>query len=287
MAFKGLEKAEFGISMFPTDYSIQPAQMAAAVEERGFDCLFYPEHTHIPASRETPFPGGGDLPQEYWHGHDPFIALSVAAAVTERLKVCTGVCLIIERDPITTAKEIASLDVISNGRAVIGIGAGWNQEEMRNHGADYQKRWAIVKEKVLAMRSIWQNDEAEFHGEFVDFDPIWCWPKPVQKGGPPIWLGAQSKYTIDRVVDYADGWLPLGGLTNDQIKKLRRTCDDRGHDLNDISLALFAATPAAEIIEQQSIQGFDTFVFNVPSGQADTVFPLLDRYAQVVEEIRS
>ena len=178
MAFKGIEGAQFGVSMFPTDYAIQPADLAQALEERGFDSLFFPEHTHIPVSRKTPFPGGGDLPRQYWRSHDPFVALAVCAAVTKSLRIGTGICLLIERDPITTAKEVASLDMISGGRVIFGIGAGWNREEMENHGANYSNRWAILREKVLAMREIWSSDEAEFHGEYVDFDPIWSWPKP-------------------------------------------------------------------------------------------------------------
>lgn len=287
MAFRGLENAQFGISMFPTDYSIQPAQMAQAVEERGFDSLFFPEHTHIPTNRATPFPGGGDLAQEYWHAHDPFVALSVAAAVTERIHVGTGVCLIIERDPITTAKVIASLDVVSNGRAIIGIGAGWNREEMENHGADYKNRWPIVREKVQAMRSIWTNDEAEYHGDYVDFDPIWCWPKPVQEKGPPIWIGAQSRYTIERVADYADGWMPIGGMSPEQLDELRQRCDQRGRNIEDITLALFGALPDAEVIKRRIAEGFDVAIFNAPSAPADQVFPVLDRYAEVVRQIRA
>ena len=157
MAFRGLDNAQFGITMFPTDTAIGPVQVARAVEERGFDSLFFPEHTHIPASRATPFPGGGDLPEMYWRAHDPFVALGAAAAATDRIRLGTGICLVIERDPITLAKEIASLDTISNGRATIGIGAGWNREEMENHGADYKNRWAVVREKILAMREIWNN----------------------------------------------------------------------------------------------------------------------------------
>jgi len=158
----------FGVNMFPTDTAIQPVELARAVEERNLDSLFFPEHTHIPASRATPFPGGGDLPDMYWRSHDPFVALSACAAVTERIRLGTGICLVIERDPITLAKEVASLDVISNGRVILGIGAGWNREEMENHGANYQHRWKEVREKVLAMREIWTKDEAEFHGDFVD-----------------------------------------------------------------------------------------------------------------------
>ena len=166
MAFS--EKQKFGVTMFPTDYSIQPVPLAQAVEERGLDSLFFPEHTHIPVSRDTPFPGGGDLPKMYWHTHDPFVALGAAAAVTSRIALGTGICLVIERDAITLAKEVASLDMISGGRFILGIGAGWNREEMENHGANFKQRWAQVREKVLAMKEIWTKDEPEFHGEHVD-----------------------------------------------------------------------------------------------------------------------
>ena len=286
MAFTGLENAKFGISTFPTDYSIQPASLAQAVEERGFDSLFFPEHTHIPTSRATPFPGGGELPKQYWHAHDPFVALSACAAVTEHIRLGTGICLIIERDPITTAKVIASLDMISNGRAIVGIGAGWNREEMENHGADYKNRWAIVREKVAAMRAIWSEDEAEYHGEFVDFDPIWSYPKPTQNGGPPIWIGANSKWVFDRVAEYADGWMPIGGLGSGNMERLKAAMDARGRDLKDLTLALFGMFPNAEQIQGRAEQGFDEFIFNVPSEDRDTVLPLLDRYATIVSDLR-
>ncbi len=286
MAFAGLENAKFGISTFPTDYSIQPASLAQAVEERGFDSLFFPEHTHIPASRATPFPGGGELPKQYWHAHDPFVALSACAAVTERIRLGTGICLIIERDPITTAKVIASLDMISNGRAIVGIGAGWNREEMENHGANYKNRWAIVREKVAAMRAIWTEEEAEYHGEHVDFDPIWSYPKPVQEGGPPIWIGANSKWVFDRVAEYADGWMPIGGLGSGNMERLKAAMDAHGRDLKDLTLALFGMFPDAEQIQGRAEQGFDEFIFNVPSEDRETVLPYLDRYAAVVNDLK-
>ncbi|MCY4130964.1 MAG: LLM class F420-dependent oxidoreductase [Gammaproteobacteria bacterium] len=286
MAFAGLENAKFGISTFPTDYSIQPASLAQAVEERGFDSLFFPEHTHIPASRATPFPGGGELPKQYWHAHDPFVALSACASVTERIRLGTGICLIIERDPITTAKVIASLDMISNGRAIVGIGAGWNREEMENHGANYKNRWAIVREKVAAMRAIWTEEEAEYHGEYVDFDPIWSYPKPVQEGGPPIWIGANSKWVFDRVAEYADGWMPIGGLGSGNMERLKAAMDARERDLKDLTLALFGMFPDAEQIQGRAEQGFDEFIFNVPSEDRDTVLPYLDRYAAVISDLK-
>ena len=286
MAFSGIENTKFGVTIFPTDYAIQPIEMARAVEERGLDSLFFPEHTHIPTSRKTPFPGGGELPRQYWRSHDPFVALGACAAATERIALGTGICLVIERDPITLAKEIASLDMISGGRAIIGIGAGWNREEMENHGANYQHRWKIVREKVLAMREIWREDAAEFHGEFVDFDPIWSWPKPVQEGGPPIWIGANSKWVFDRVADYADGWMPIGGMGAGNMQNLSDAMAARGRKVDDLDLALFGAPMDAKQCEGRIEQGFDHLIFMVPSEGADKVLPLLDRIADVVAQVR-
>ena len=286
MAYSGVENARFGITLFPTDYSIGPVEIAKAVEERGLDSLFFPEHTHIPASRATPYPGGGDLPKTYWHAHDPFVALGAAAAVTERILLGTGICLVIERDPITLAKEIASLDTISNGRVVIGIGAGWNREEMENHGADYRNRWAVVREKVLAMREIWNNEEAEYHGKYVDFDPIWSYPKPVQDNGPPIWIGANSRWVFDRVADYADGWLPIGGIGLGNLERLKAAVEARGRRVEDIDLALFGAPPDAGQLVDRIEQGFDHLVFVVPSEHEDVVLPVLDQIAAVVEAVK-
>ena len=199
-----------GICMFATDYAIRTDELARAAEERGFESLFVPEHTHIPTSRRTPFPGGEPLPKEYSHTFDPFVSLMAAAAATKRLKVGTGICLIIERDTITTAKEVASLDVLSGGRFLFGIGAGWNADEMENHGTEYKTRYKRMREQVLAMKEIWTKDEAEFHGQFVNFDPIWSWPKPAQKPHPPVLLGGESGHTLQRVVDFCEGWFPRG-----------------------------------------------------------------------------
>ncbi len=278
--------AEFGATMFPTDYAIQPVPLAQAVEERGLDSLFFPEHTHIPASRATPFPGGGDLPKMYWHTHDPFVALGAAAAATSRIKLGTGICLVIERDPIILAKEVASLDQISGGRVILGIGAGWNREEMENHGAPYDRRWAVVREKVLAMREIWSHDEAEFHGEFVDFDPLWSYPKPVQAGGPPVWIGANSKWVFDRVAEYADGWMPIGGMGSGAMERLREACEARGRRVEDLDIGLFGAPLDADALRGRIDQGFTHFVFSLPDADADTVLPLLDKMAKVADEVR-
>lgn len=284
MAFS--DRPRFGVTMFPTDYAIQPVPLARAVEERGLDSLFFPEHTHIPASRATPFPGGTELPKMYWHTHDPFVALGACAAVTSRIRLGTGICLVIERDPITLAKEVASLDLISGGRVVLGIGAGWNREEMENHGADYPNRWKIVREKVLAMRAIWEQEEAEFHGEFVDFDPIWSYPKPVQAGGPPIWIGASSKWVFDRVAEYADGWMPIGGLGSGNMERMESALAARGRQVADLDLALFGAPTDYDEAKGRIEQGFDELVFWLPDAEADTVLPQLDRIAELAERLR-
>lgn len=284
MAFS--KSPQFGVNMFPTDYAIQPVELAKAVEERGLDSLFFPEHTHIPASRATPFPGGTDLPEMYWHTHDPFVALSACAAVTERIRLGTGICLVIERDPITLAKEAASLDMISNGRLVLGIGAGWNREEMENHGANYQQRWKEVREKVLAMREIWTKEEAEYHGEFVDFDPIWSYPKPVQEGGPPIWIGANSKWVFDRIAEYADGWMPIGGMGSGSMEKLTEALEARGRKVEDLDLALFGAPTDYDQLQGRLEQGFDELVFGLPAESADKILPMLDNLAELVLKVR-
>ncbi len=280
------KQPRFGVTIFPTDYSIQPIALAKAVEERGLDSLFFPEHTHIPACRSTPFPGGGDLPKQYWHSHDPFVALAACAAVTERIRLGTGICLVIERDPIVLAKEVASLDMISGGRVILGVGAGWNREEMTNHGADYAHRWQIVREKILAMKAIWTEEAAEYHGDFVDFDPIWCYPKPVQAGGPPVWLGANSNWVFDRVAEYADGWMPIGGLGSGNMEKLTAACEKRGRKTEDITLALFGAPIDTDQLKGRIEQGFDELIFSVPSESEDKVLPLLDRYAALAEDVR-
>lgn len=284
MAFSETQK--YGVTMFPTDYSIQPVELAKAVEERGLDSLFFPEHTHIPVSRDTPFPGGGDLPRMYWHTHDPFVALGAAAAVTTRIALGTGICLVIERDAITLAKEVASLDMISNGRFILGIGAGWNREEMENHGANFKQRWAQVREKVLAMKAIWTQEEPEFHGAHVNFDPIWSYPKPVSEGGPPIWIGANSPWVFDRIAEYADGWMPIGGLGSGNMEKLTHALGEKGRDVRDLDLALFGAPTRVDQLKGRIEQGFDHLIFNLPSEERDSILPKLDRYAALAEEMR-
>jgi probable F420-dependent oxidoreductase len=274
---------KFGVTIFPTDYSIGPAEIAKAAEERGFESLFFPEHTHIPTSRQSPWPGGGELPREYSHSLDPFVALSVAATATEHLLIGTGVCLAIERDTITLAKEVASLDFISHGRFLFGIGGGWNLEEMENHGTNPPQRWKLMREQVLAMKAIWAQDEAEFHGRFVNFDPIWSWPKPLQKPHPPILMGGGGPHTLRRVVEYGDGWIPipavLQGSLSDWVVQLNRLAAEAGR--GPIPVTVFGAPSRPEVIQHYAEVGVERCIFWLPPAPADRVLPFLDSFAEV------
>ena len=277
----------FGLMMFPTDYAIRVDELARQAEARGFESLWFPEHTHIPASRRTPWPGGAELPKEYWHTHDPFVALAIAAAATRTLKVGTGICLLIQRDPIITAKEVASLDVLSNGRFLFGIGGGWNVDEIENHGTGFRSRWKVLRERVEAMKKIWTEDAPEYHGEFVNFDPLWSWPKPVQKPHPPILLGGHSPQTLQRVVDYCDGWMPIGIRARnivDNIEELHRRAEASGRDPQAIPVTVFGAPAAQDVVQQYEEAGVERVSFGLPSADRDTVLPLLDRYAEFVRK---
>jgi probable F420-dependent oxidoreductase len=280
----------FGVMMFPTDYAIQPIELARAVEDRGLDSLFFPEHTHIPTSRRSPWPGGGELPKEYWHTHDPFVAFGAAAAVTRRIKLGTGICLVIERDPIVLAKEVASLDMISGGRLIFGIGGGWNAEEMEDHGTNFRTRWKLLRERVLAMREIWTKDPAEFHGEFVNFPPTWSFPKPVQQGGPPVMLGSEAKRCFERVVDYCDGWMPIYRRNHtlaEGVKQLRETASRAGRRPDSLRLSLFAVPGREDEVRKLIDIGFQDLIFGLPSAPAETVLPLLDTYAGIKRKVGS
>ena len=278
----------FGVSMFATDYAIRPDDLARLLEERGFESMWVPEHSHIPASRRSPWPGGADLPKEYWHTYDPFLALTAAATVTKNLKLGTGICLMIERDPIITAKEVASLDMLSEGRFMFGIGGGWNAEEMGNHGTDFRRRWRLLRERILAMKEIWANDEAEFHGEFVDFDKIWSYPKPMQKPNPPIIMGGDGPTTFDRVIEYCDGWMPISGRRSqgpslaEKIAILRRQAEEAGRDPASISISTFGTRPDGDTVTRMEEAGVDRVVFGLPSANRDTVVPLIDEYTKLM-----
>jgi probable F420-dependent oxidoreductase len=276
---------KFGISSFITDYSMNVVELGRAAEEQGFESLFVPEHTHIPTSRRSPWPGGPELPLEYSHSLDPFLALSAVAAVTRNLRLGTGICLVVERDPITLAKEVATLDVLSGGRALFGIGGGWNYEEMENHGTRPSVRWKILRERVLAMKEIWTHDEAEYHGEFVNFDPIWQWPKPVQSPHPPIMVGGDGPRTLQRVVEYGDEWMPIPGRSQtplaEKITELQQMAKSAGRGR--IPVSVFGVRPDAKTIEEHQAAGVDRCVFGVRPAAADVVLPDLARYAELVK----
>ena len=276
---------DLGIAIFPTDDAISPLELGPLVEERGFDSLWFAEHTHIPTSRRTPYPVGGDLPREYSRTHDPLVALAAVAPVTSTLKLATGICLLVERDPIVTAKAVASLDVLSGGRAIFGVGAGWNLEEMENHGTDPQRRFGLLHERVEAVRAIWTEDEAEYHGRYVDFDPIWCWPKPLQKPGPPVLLGGNGRTVVDRVLAFADGWMPNNIGDEDKIQarieRFHARAEEAGRGRLPVSLN--AAPPDAAALERYAEAGVDRAIFYVPPAPRDKVEPALDRLAPLIE----
>ena len=274
-----------GVSIFATDYAIRIDELAREAEARGFESLWVPEHTHIPTSRATAFPGGGDLPQHYWHTHDPFVSLMAAAAATEKLKVGTGICLVIERDTITLAKQVASLDALSGGRFLFGIGGGWNREEMENHGTDYPSRFKRLEEQVRALKTIWTEEAPEFHGDHVDFDAIWSWPKPAQDPHPPVLLGGGTRYTRQRVVDFCDGWLPIGFDVDTVLRgleDLERRAEEAGRDRASINVSVFGAQGKAEVLERYAEGGIDRSILGLPSSPRDEVLPLLDKYAALL-----
>lgn len=276
-----------GLTMFVTDYSIAPHELAKEAEARGFESLWLPEHTHIPASRKTPYPAGGELPEEYWHTLDPFGALCAAAVVTKTIKLGTGICLLIERDTIVTARAAATLDRLSNGRFIFGVGGGWNAEEMENHGTIFKTRFKKLKEQVLATRAIWTQDTASFRGELVRFDEIWCHPKPVQRPSPAIVIGGLSTQAIDRVLDYGDGWLPIdGGMGPDALRplldELERRRQRSGRARASLSISVYGVPANAEALTKYRALGVERVIFRMRSEARDAVLPKLDRLAALL-----
>jgi probable F420-dependent oxidoreductase len=275
-----------GAFYFPVDYGINIAELARALEDRGFGSLYVPEHTHIPLSRKTPFPGGGEIPKRYSHTHDPFVCLAFAAAATKRLELGTGICLLPQHEPIVTAKAIASLDQLSGGRFVFGIGGGWNVDEMENHGARYETRFKMMREHVLAMKELWTREQASFHGEFVKFDPVWSWPKPAQKPHPPIILGGETDYTLRRVVEYCDGWLPRPRGGFDVVKgveRLRQMATAKGRDPATLITTVFAAPEDARVLESYDKAGIQGALLALPDGTRDEILRHLDKVAPLAK----
>jgi probable F420-dependent oxidoreductase len=279
---------DIGIMTFNTEYGIRADHMARALEDAGYESFWLPEHTHIPAERRTPYPGGGDLPRPYYHVADPFISLGVAAAVTKRLKLATGICLVTERDPIVLAKEVATLDMLSDGRFLFGIGAGWNAEEMENHGTEFKTRFKVMRERVEAMKEIWLNEQASYHGDFVDFEAIISYPKPVQAPHPPIIFGGATALARQRVVDFCDGWMPIDVLLDDlpgAIADLQRRAEAAGRDPNSISVTVFAFDGAdGDAILRYNDLDIDRLVLIAPRAR-DVALAFVERFAEMNDRV--
>lgn len=276
---------ELGVSIFPTDRTIRPDRLAREVEDRGFGSLFFPEHTHMPVDH-SPHPSGQPLPDEYRRTHDPFVALTAAAAATERLTVATGICLVAQRDPIVLAKEIASLDVLSGGRFVFGIGYGWNRPEAKHHGVRFEDRRDVLREKVLAMRRLWTEEEAGFAGAHVSFEPTWSWPKPMQEPYPPILLGAApGPLAFSHIVEFCDGWMPIGArAVHEDLGLLHRTAEEAGRDPATLSITVYGTKPDPGRIAELADLGVDRVVLGLaPSDEAE-VLERLDRYTALLAE---
>ena len=281
---------QIGAAMFFTDYSMTPAALGRGVEERGFESLWAPEHSHIPLSRKTLFPQGGDLPKKYAEAMDPFVSLTAAAAVTTRIKIGTGICLVAQRDPIQTAKLVASIDQVSQGRFLFGIGNGWNQDEMENHGTNFKTRHKLARERVEAMKAIWTQTKAEYHGEMVDFGPMMAWPKPVQKPYPPILVGGAFPYGARRALAYGDGWIPHAsrpeyGDVSDFIPQFRQMAAEAGRDPADVPITIWGSKPDADRVRRLEDLGVSRVVVSLDSAGVDAVLPVLDAWAKVIARV--
>jgi probable F420-dependent oxidoreductase len=278
----------FGLTMFPTDYSIQPHDLAVEAEARGFESIWLPEHSHIPTSRKSPWPGGAELPKYYYDSYDPFLSLAAAAAVTKTIKLGTGICLVVERDPIHTAKEVSTLDRLSSGRVLFGIGAGWNAEEMANHGTAFETRFKLMRERVMAMKEIWTQTKPKFAGEFVRFDEMMQWPKPVQKPHPPIILGGAFPHAAKRAIAYGDGWIPIGGRNLDPLEALpqfHQMAKDAGRDPASLSFDVFGAPREPDMLKRYREAGVTRAVLMFPPKPRDEILPMLDQSAALMKQV--
>ena len=278
---------QYGLMIFPTASGMPMAQLGPAAESRGFESLWVAEHSHIPASRKSPWPGGSQLPRMYFETLDPFVALTAAATTTTTLKVGTGICLVVQRDPIHTAKEVASLDQVSGGRFLFGVGGGWNIEEMNDHGTEGDGRFRLMRERIEAMKSIWQNEKAEYHGRHVDLDPLYMWPKPIQKPHPPIHVGGGFPGGARRALRYGNGWLPIAGRDDleSQMKEVRQLAEAEQRDPNSLEISPFGVEADPSAIERYANAGANRIVFTLPPADADTLRPQLDRIAKAVDEV--
>lgn len=275
-----------GTFIFATDYAVRADELAAELERRGYESLFVPEHTHIPTSRKTPWPGGGDLPEEYWHTHDPFVSLSFAAAATKTLKLGTGICLLPQRDTLITAKLVASLDLMADGRFLFGIGGGWNEDEMNHHGTDYGTRFKRMEEQVRAMQRLWTEETASYDGDYVQFSESLSYPKPAQRPWPPVLLGGETDHTLRRIVQYCDGWLPRGRGGFDpaeQMQRLRRVAEAHGRAMDTLTVTLFGVRPDPAALDACREAGMTRVLLPLPPKSKDEVWPVLDRYQHLLE----
>jgi probable F420-dependent oxidoreductase len=281
---------QFGAAMFFTEYSMGPGELGLALEQRGFESLWVPEHSHVPQPRVTPFPGGGDLPKPYYDILDPFVVLTAAAAVTQRLKLGTGVCLITQRDPIQTAKLVASLDQVSNGRFLFGIGNGWNAEEMADHGTVFATRHKLARERIEAMKAIWTETKPAYSGEFVKFDPMMAWPKPVQKPHPPVIVGGAFPHGARRAVRYGDGWIPLAGRPGqygdvfETVPKFHALLKEAGRDPASCPVSIFSAPEEADTLKRYRDLGIARVAVSLPAAAEEIVLPILDRWAALIRQ---
>jgi probable F420-dependent oxidoreductase len=281
---------DVGASMFMTDYSIGAVELAQALEARGFESMWNPEHSHIPLSRKTPFPGGGDVPKMYYDAMDPFVTLSAAAAATKKLKIGTGVCLVIQRDTIQTAKLVASIDQISGGRFLFGIGGGWNQDEMEDHGTVYASRFKLMREQIEAMKQIWTESKPEYHGELVEFGPMMTWPKPAQKPHPPVILGGAFPHAARRAVRYGNGWVPIAGRgpygkIEDFLPPFKQMLSEAGRSLADVPITMFGVPQDIDLIKRYQDLGVARVVAGVPPEGVDKTLPLLDGWAELIAKV--
>ncbi|MDH3678371.1 MAG: LLM class F420-dependent oxidoreductase [Acidimicrobiia bacterium] len=277
---------DFGVNMFPTDKAINPIELAKEAEDRGFESIWFPEHSHIPTSRETPWglnPKAPPLPEEYWRTHDQFVALGAAAAVTTDIKLGTGITLVAQRDPIWLAKQVATVDALSNGRFLFGIGYGWNKEELEHHGVSFGDRRAVLRERILAMKELWTKDEASFDGDHVSFSSSWQWPKPHQSPHPPVILGgAAGPKTMRDIVEFCDGFMPITGRYDigAQITQIKEMASEAGRDPESLEFGQFGTPPKGEIVESLVEAGCTRIVLGLPPAPAEKVLPILDSHAE-------
>jgi len=282
---------QFGAAMFFTDYSMRPDELARALEERGFESVWAPEHSHIPLTRKSSYPAGGELPKKYYDVMDPFVTLTAAAMATKTLKVATGICLVVQRDPIQTAKLVASIDQVSNGRFLFGVGGGWNADEMADHGTDYKTRFSLMRERLEAMKAIWTQSKAEYHGKFVNFDPMMTWPKPVQKPHPPILMGGNFPHGAKRAIAFADAWMPHASRPDypdvvEFLPRFRQMAAEAGREPDALPVTVFGTPLDPDRIKRHRDAGVTRTCVSLESAKADTILPELDRWAALARELK-